>query len=74
MKFDLVVEFDRDEAAFARGVEVGMLWQKLQTEPLPVEAMIHVDNMEMSIRLAEAKAVSVRADDSDGDWLLVTYA
>ena len=74
MEFDLVVEFDRDEATFARGVEIGMLWQKLQTEPLPVEAMVHVENMEMVIRLAEAKAVSVRADDSDGDWLYVTYA
>jgi hypothetical protein len=74
MEFNLVVEFDRDEATFARGVEVGMLWQRLQSESLPVEAMLHVDNMEMAFRVAEAEAISVQADDSDGDWLYVTYA
>lgn len=73
MEFDLVVEFDREDATFARGVEVGMLWQRLQTESLPVEGLLHVDNMEMALRLAEAKAVSVQADDSDGDLLWVTY-
>jgi hypothetical protein len=65
--------FDRDGGTFAHGVEIGMLWQKIQTEPLPLEAMAHVESMEMVIRLAEARAVSVRADDSDGDWLYVTY-
>ena len=74
MEFDLVVEFDRDEATFTRGVEIGMLWQRLQSESLPVEGILHVDNMEMAVRFAEAKAISVRADDSDGDWLYVTYA
>jgi hypothetical protein len=74
MEFDLVVEFDRDEVTFARGVEVGMLWQRLHAETMPVDAMVHVDNMEMVIRLADARGVSVRADDSDGDWLFVTYS
>lgn len=73
MEFDLVVEFDREDAMFARGVEVGMLWQRLRTESLPVHGLLHVDNMEMALRLAEASAVSVQADDLDGDWLWLTF-
>lgn len=69
-----LVAFDRDEPLFARGVEVGMLWQRLQTEQLPVTAVVHADNTEMALRLAEAVGASVRADDLGGTWLSVTFA
>lgn len=74
MDYDLVLPFDRDTKDFARGVEVGMLHQRLSVESLPVEAVIHVDNVEMALRLAESHEVAVRADDSDGDWLSVTFS
>jgi hypothetical protein len=73
MDFDLMLRFDREDSTFARGVEVGLLWQRLQNEPLPIEAVLHADNAEMAFRLAEARGVSVQANDSDGDWLWVTY-
>ncbi len=71
--YQLVVQFDRDDPSFARGVEVGMLWQRLCSETLPVHAVIHACNAEMALRLAEAKGAAVCADDLDGDWLAVTY-
>lgn len=70
--FELVVSFDTDAAEFARGVEVGMLWQRLQTDPRPVTAVVHVRNTEMVLRLAEAMKVSVCADDLGDEWLAVT--
>ncbi len=73
MEFELMLEFDRDDVSFARGVEVGILWHRLETESLPVAGIVHADNAEMAIRLADAMAVSAQADDSDGDWLWVTY-
>lgn len=69
--FELVVAFDSDTAEFTRGVEVGVLWQRLRSEPLPVTAVVHASNAEMVLRVAEAVGASVRADDL-GDWLAVT--
>ncbi len=72
--YELVVAFDRADPVFARGVEIGMLWQRLHAEPLPVSATIHASNAEMAMRLAEASGCSVRADGLDDDWLMVVFA
>lgn len=72
-EYDLVVPFDRAEPAFARGVEIGMLWQRLQSEPPPVAAVVHASNAEMALRLAEAQGCLVSSEDLDDDWLAVTY-
>lgn len=61
-------------AEFARGVEVGMLWSQLQAAALPFESIVHADNAEMVLRMAEAIGREVRARELDDDLLLVTFA
>jgi len=72
--FHLVLPFDSDDPAFARGVEVGMLHASLHDGQSPVCAMVHAENAEMMLRLAEAHGRSVRADDLGGDWLAVEFS
>ncbi len=72
--FEMVVAFDRDTPEFARGVEIGMLHQRLASEPTPLHAIVHASNMEMVLRLAETHGVSARAEDGEGDWLAVTLS
>lgn len=74
MDYELVVAFDRDTTEFARGVEVGILHQRLRSEALPLEATVHAENAEMAIRLAESNAITVRAENSDGDWLYLVFS
>jgi hypothetical protein len=71
--YDLFVAFDRATADFARGVEVGMVQQRLCTEPLPVSATMHVTNVEMAMRMAEAHECQVRAEPLSDDWLAVRF-
>lgn len=71
--YELVVAFDRSTPDFARGAEVGILWQRLRTEQLPLDATIHASNAEMALRLAEACGCSVRAVELDDDWLAVRF-
>lgn len=73
MRRQLLVPFDNEEPAFARGAEVGVLLVRLATEPRPVNATVHADNAEMLLRLAEAAGSTVRAEDLGGDWLDVTF-
>lgn len=72
--FGLVVAFDRDTDDFVRGAEVGMLHQRLRSEPLPIEATMHVSNAEMALRLAESAGCSVRAEPLGDAWLAVLFA
>jgi len=72
--YELVVPFDTDEPEFVRGVEIGMLHQRLRAEPLPITATIHATNAEMALRLAEAHGASASADDLGSDFLEVTYS
>jgi hypothetical protein len=71
--YSLLVAFDRSSPLFARGVEVGMLWERLCTEQLPVSATVHESNIEMVLRLAEARNCPVRAAELNDEWLAVTY-
>lgn len=71
--YELLVAFDRDEPEFARGVEIGMLYERLLRDPEPVVAQIHADNAEMALRVGESLGLRVRARDLNDDWLEVTY-
>jgi hypothetical protein len=71
--FALLLPFDRDNADFARGVEVGMAWARLASGCLPLTVTAHAQNAEMMLRLAEANDVHVTAEDIGGDWLQVTF-
>jgi hypothetical protein len=67
----LVLAFDSDDPGFRRGVEVGVLWQRLEHEA-PVRATVHADCAEMIMRIAEARRLSFAAERVDDTWLYVT--
>lgn len=69
--YSLVLQLDSDDPEFRRGVEIGMLWARLEYEPV-VQATVHADTAEMVIRIAEARDVPFSAEQLDGDWLEVT--
>lgn len=48
-----VLVFDRDSHDFVMGVEIGRLWEMLK-QPESFEQMIHVENVEMVVRMREA--------------------
>jgi hypothetical protein len=64
--------FDTDNSEFVRGVEVGRLWEQLQSGE-PVVQEIHASNAEMLLRMAEATGRSLRADELDDRWLLAHF-
>jgi hypothetical protein len=67
----LALPFDSDEPEFRRGVEVGILWQRLEHE-FPVRATVHADCAEMVMRIAEARDLPFAAEQVDDTWLHVT--
>jgi hypothetical protein len=67
----LVLPFGTDDPEFRRGVEIGMLWARLDHEDR-FSATIHADNAEMILRVMEAKGVSFTASPLDENWLAVT--
>lgn len=75
MDYKLALPFDRDSVDFARGVEVGMVWNKLSglTGDMPVRLMIHGDNTEMAIRMAETLGLAYRGEDLGDDWIEVEW-
>lgn len=68
----LALPFDTDEPEFRRGVEIGMLWERLQRAVVPVTATVHADCAEMVMRLAEAHSLPFTAKSLGGDWVGVT--
>lgn len=70
-EFALALPFDTDDPEFRRGVEIGMLWARLDHEDR-FSATIHADNAEMVLRVMEAKDVSFAASPLGEDWLAVT--
>jgi hypothetical protein len=69
--YGLILPFDTDNPEFARGVEVGILWQRLETEP-SLSTTIKDTNAEMVMRIAEAKALRFSAEPLAAGWLVVT--
>jgi hypothetical protein len=72
----LLMAFDTDDPEFARGFEVGRLWEQLRAAPdcEPLEGeLVHAANAEMLMRLGEATGRQARAVDLDGHWLEVSF-
>lgn len=67
--YGLALAFDSDDPEFARGVEVGRLWEQLK-DPEPLEQTIHAGNVEMAVRMAEATGRRMVVEDSpDPCWV-----
>lgn len=72
--YRLVVAFDRESEDYARGAEIGMLFERLRRETPPVSTVIHASNAEMALRLAESLGLSVQSEELGDDWLEVVYS
>ena len=69
--YGLVLEFDRDSHDFALGVEVGRLWEQLETGEA-FEQEIHACNVEMAMRMREATGREICVEDTtDENWCLL---
>lgn len=66
----LAVAFDTGDPEFARGVEVGRLWERLRAEPEPVVEMVHVGNAEMVLRIAEALQRPAVSDEHNATLII----
>jgi len=67
--YNLALAFDTDSPEFARGVEVGRLWEMLKTEGAFIQP-IHSENVEMVMRIAEATGRKMRVEDTtDLEWV-----
>lgn len=68
--YGLVLPFDSDDPEFTRGFEAGIIWER--TEEGPYSGLIHAENAEMVMRIAEARGMSFAAQDAgDDEWLNV---
>lgn len=62
-----ILVFDRESHDFCMGVEVGMLWEQFKTGEA-FEQTIHVENVEMVMRMLEATGRDMRVEDLDQHW------
>ena len=66
----LVLAFDTDEPEFTRGFEAGQLWERLERDGI-ADQLIHAENAEMVMRMADAKGLRFGAEDVGDGWLSV---
>lgn len=75
--FELALQFDTDDPAFARGVEVGLLYAGVRSASLGgvsrYSRTVHAINAEMVLRIAEALQVPVQSEELGDEWLEVTF-
>jgi hypothetical protein len=73
--YGALLAFDTDDPTFARGFEMGRLWETLG-QPLdePLVMTFHACNIEMILRIAEARGVDAQSEDLDATWIEVTFA
>lgn len=70
-EYGLVLPFDTDEPEFTRGFEAGQLWERLERDGRAAQ-LIHAENTEMVMRMAESKGLRFCAEDIGDGWLTVT--
>lgn len=74
MTYGLALAFDTDSTDFARGVEIGRLWEQLHARPdQEVDQLVHAANAEMVLRLAEACGRVVKSEEHDAIWMTVRF-
>lgn len=69
-EYGLVLAFDTDAPEFTRGFEAGQLWERLERDGTAGQ-LIHAENAEMVMRMADAKALRFSAEDVGNGWLSV---
>ncbi len=69
-EYGLVLAFDSDDPEFTRGFEAGQLWERLERDGYAGQ-LIHTENAEMVMRMAEAKGLAFTAGDVGDGWMQV---
>lgn len=72
--WNLVLEFDTDDAEFCRGVQVGAMYvgaRDLESGEYLVYS-VSAGNVEMTMRIAAATDCDFSAETLDDEWLSVT--
>jgi hypothetical protein len=69
-EYGLVLPFDTDDPEFTRGFEAGQLWERLERVGR-ADQLLHAENAEMLMRIAESKHMEFRAEDLGDGWLHV---
>jgi hypothetical protein len=74
--YSLALPFDTDDPQFRRGVEIGMLWERVQAArhfgATGISATLHPDCAEMVIRIAESAGLGWTCEMTGDDWMTVT--
>lgn len=71
--FSQLLSFDTDGTEFARGFEAGRLWAALSESHEEFEQLIHTNNVEMTLRMAEALGRPVRGEHLTDGWMRVVF-
>lgn len=76
----LVLQVDTDDPQFARGVQVGMIWQLLSSGVEEFEIPVYASNAEMVMRMTEVLNYSYKAtyeeespEGDESDWMVVSF-
>jgi hypothetical protein len=69
----LALAFDTDAPEFARGVEIGRLWERLRLDAAPADEMVHIANTEMLLRIGDALGRAVTGEEHDEIWMTVRF-
>lgn len=70
----LLLPFDTDDPQFARGFEAGRIWAALRLMPdEPQEVVVHAQNAEMALRMAEATSRRVSGQSDDHAWITLSF-
>lgn len=72
-ELSLVLAFDTDDPEFTRGFEAGQLWERIERDGF-AEKLVHAENAEMVMRIAEARGLTFTAEDAGDGWLHVALA
>lgn len=71
--YQLILRFDTDDPEFVRGFEAGRVWQKLSESDEYFILILHCNNTEMILRMAEAEERTVRCELLDDTWMKVIF-
>jgi len=75
-EWKLELNFDTDNFEFARGVEVGMVYERMQTHRYcgSNTVTVHNENTEMMLRIAENLGLAFKGEELDDHFTAVTFS
>lgn len=72
--YSLLLAFDSDKPEFGRGFEAGRIWGLLSSSDEPMTHVLHVNNAEMVLRMAEATGRAAQGEELGDGWVEVQFS